>query len=151
MANPIISPKKSTIAGRVPTTNDLSPGEICINHADAKLYARHPSSGAIQEIGSLSAHSHDQLISIDSTADLELQNNGSVIITDGAIPTTLAVSSTTARTITFPDKAGVLAIDSEKISKDASDSTPVNSIRVITQAEYDALSPKDTNTLYFIK
>ena len=37
------------------------------------------------------------------------------------------------------------------ISKNTSDTTPVNTIRVITQAEYDALSPKDANTLYFIK
>lgn len=51
MANPIIVPKKSTVAAKVPTTSDLALGEICINHADAKLYARHPSSGAIQEIG----------------------------------------------------------------------------------------------------
>jgi len=109
MANPIISPKKSTIAGKVPLSSDLASGEIAINHADKKLYAKDPSTGNVQEIGSLSAHSHDQLISVDSTADLELQNNGSVIITDGAIPTTLAISSTTTRTITFPDKSGTIA------------------------------------------
>lgn len=110
MANPIIVPKKSTVSSKVPITSDLALGEIAINHADKKLYARHPITGAVQEIGSLTAHSHDQLISIDSTADLELQNNGSVIITDGAIPTTLALSSTTARTITFPDKTGTVAL-----------------------------------------
>jgi hypothetical protein len=64
----------------------------------------------VQEIGSLTAHSHDQLISVDSTADLELQNDGSVIITDGAVSTTLALSSTIARTITFPDKTGTVAL-----------------------------------------
>jgi hypothetical protein len=109
MANPIIVPKKSTVSSKVPITSDLALGEIAINHADKKLYARHPISGTVQEIGSLTAHSHDQLISVDSTADLELQNNGSVIITDGAVSTTLALSSTIARTITFPDKTGTIA------------------------------------------
>jgi len=110
MANPIIVPKKSTVSSKVPTTSDLALGEIAINHADKKLYARHPISGTVQEIGSLTAHSHDQLISVDSTADLELQNNGSVIITDGAVSTTIALSSTIARTITFPDKTGTIAL-----------------------------------------
>lgn len=50
MANVLI-PKKSTVAARVPTTSDLALGEIAINHADAKLFARHPVSGAVQEIG----------------------------------------------------------------------------------------------------
>ena len=31
------------------------------------------------------------------------------------------------------------------------DTTPVNAIRAITQAEYDAISPKNDNTIYFIK
>jgi len=110
MANPIIVPKKSTVAGKIPTTGDLASGEIAINHADKKLYAKDPSTGNVQEIGSLTAHSHDQLISVDSTADLELQNDGSVIITDGAISTTLALSSTIARTITLPDKTGTIAL-----------------------------------------
>ena len=50
MANVLI-PKKSTVAAKVPTTSDLAHGEIAINHADKKLYARHPSSGVVQEIG----------------------------------------------------------------------------------------------------
>jgi hypothetical protein len=50
MANVLI-PKKSTVAAKVPTTDDLAHGEIAINHADRKLYARHPSTGTVQEIG----------------------------------------------------------------------------------------------------
>jgi len=51
MANPKIIPKRSTQSAKVPTTSDLALGEIAINHADKKLFARHPSSGTIQEIG----------------------------------------------------------------------------------------------------
>lgn len=49
MANVLI-PKKSTVAARVPTTSDLALGEIAINHADRKLFARHSGTGAVQEI-----------------------------------------------------------------------------------------------------
>ena len=50
MANPKIIPKKSTQSLKVPIASDLDFGEIAINHADKKLYARHPSTGVVQEI-----------------------------------------------------------------------------------------------------
>jgi len=37
------------------------------------------------------------------------------------------------------------------VKNNLSDTTPVNTLRAITQAEYDAISPKDPNTIYFIK
>ena len=37
------------------------------------------------------------------------------------------------------------------VQNNLSDTTPVNTLRAITQAEYDAISPKDPNTIYFIK
>ena len=40
---------------------------------------------------------------------------------------------------------------SNTILKDTSDLTPVNFLRVLTQTDYDALTPKDDNTIYFIK
>jgi hypothetical protein len=99
MANPIIVPKKSTIAARVPTGTDLASGEICINHADKKLYAKHPSTGAIQEIGGMSVHSHDEIYSPDSSQLLELQNNGNLTITAGGA----------TKTFTLPSASGTLA------------------------------------------
>lgn len=50
-----IIPKKSTILGKAPTVNDLSLGEICLNHADRILYSRHPGTGAVYAIGGGSA------------------------------------------------------------------------------------------------
>jgi len=99
MANPIIVPKKSTIAARVPANGDLASGEICINHADKKLYAKHPSTGAIQEIGGMSVHSHDEIYSPDSSQLLELQNNSNLTITAGG----------TTKTFTLPSASGTLA------------------------------------------
>jgi hypothetical protein len=99
MANPRIIPKKSVQSLKVPLTSDLQNGEICINHADKKLYAKHPSTGAIQEIGGMSVHSHDELYSPDSSQLLELQNNGNITITVGGI----------TKTFTFPNVSGTLA------------------------------------------
>jgi hypothetical protein len=74
---PPIIPKKSTVAAKQPTTSDLALGEIAINHADAKLYARHPVSGAVQEIGGGGS------VTIDSTvSDLLSFSSGSISADD---------------------------------------------------------------------
>ena len=99
MANPLIVPKKSTIAARVPANADLASGEICINHADKKLYAKHPSTGVIQEIGGMSVHSHDEIYSPDSSQILELQNNSNLTITAGG----------STKTFTLPSASGTIA------------------------------------------
>lgn len=78
MANPKIVPKKSTQAAKVPTTSDLDLGEIAINHADKKLYARHPSSGVVQEIGGAAG-----TLSIDATtSDLFSASSGTLLADD---------------------------------------------------------------------
>lgn len=98
MANPRIIPKKSAIS-KVPSSSDLVSGEICINHADKKLYAKHPSTGAIQEIGGMLVHSHDELYSPDSSQVLELQNNSDLTITAGG----------STKTFTLPSASGTIA------------------------------------------
>lgn len=50
MANNTIIPKKTTISGKLPTIGDLQLGEICINHADAKIFSRRPDTGAVYEL-----------------------------------------------------------------------------------------------------
>ena len=96
MASPKIIPKKSVVS-KIPQSTDLESGEICINHADRKLYAKHPSSGAIQEIGAYE-HSHDELYSIDGTQHLELQNNGDLTLPNGG---TISDSSVAEGSITL--------------------------------------------------
>lgn len=115
MANPIIVPKKSTIAARVPANGDLASGEICINHADKKLYAKHPSTGAIQEIGGMSVHSHDEIYSPDSSQLLELQNNSNLTITAGGATKTFTLPSASGTIATLSDitasVAGVTSVN----------------------------------------
>lgn len=50
MANPKIIPKKSVLAGAVPTIENLALGEICVNHTDKNLYARNPATGAVYKL-----------------------------------------------------------------------------------------------------
>jgi hypothetical protein len=50
MANPKIIPKKSSVAGKIPETTDLALGEICVNHADRRLYTRNPSTGEVYKL-----------------------------------------------------------------------------------------------------
>ena len=96
MASPKIIPKKSVVS-KIPQSTDLESGEICINHADKKLYAKHPSTGVVQEIGAY-AHSHDELYSIDGTQHLELQNNGDLTLPNGG---TISDSSVAEGSITL--------------------------------------------------
>jgi len=105
MANPIIVPKKSVIS-KIPQSSDLASGEICINHADKKLYAKHPSTGAIQEIGGMSVHSHDELYSPDSSQVLELQNNSDLTITAGGATKTFTLPSASGTIATLSDISG---------------------------------------------
>ena len=46
----IIKPKRSEVAASVPTTSDLSTGEIAINSTDGKMYIK-DSGNVIREIG----------------------------------------------------------------------------------------------------
>ena len=45
-----IKPKKTVVPGRIPSTADLSLGEVCINYADRKIYGRHPQSGSVIQL-----------------------------------------------------------------------------------------------------
>ena len=61
----------------------------------------------------------------------------------------LGTAATTASTDYATAAQGAKADIS--ISKNTTDTTPINAIRAITQTEYDAISVKDANTVYFIK
>ena len=105
MANPRIIPKKSAIS-KVPLTTDLVSGEVAVNYADQVWYGKHPSTGAIVEIGAPYIHSHDELYSLDKSQQLELQNNGSLVL-NGA--TTLTLPSSSGTLATLADITGSVA------------------------------------------
>jgi hypothetical protein len=68
MASPQIIPKRSTVTGRVPETTDLALGEICVNHADRRLYSRNPSTGEVYKLAG-TKDAPDRVWSFDISAD----------------------------------------------------------------------------------
>lgn len=68
MANPTIIPKKSVLAGAVPTTEHLALGEICVNHADRRLYSRNPSTGEVYKLAG-AGEAPDRVFVFDSEGD----------------------------------------------------------------------------------
>jgi hypothetical protein len=87
MANTQIVPKLSTVAGKIPTADQLSPGAISINHTDRKIYAKHPNGTVYKLAGAKDAP--DRVWAFDLSADgtttflgfllyADFPNNGSV-------------------------------------------------------------------------
>ena len=68
MANPIIKPKSSTVASKVPASSDLALGEICVNHADRRLYSRNPSTGEVYRLAG-TKDAPDRVWAFDISAD----------------------------------------------------------------------------------
>ena len=61
MAN-IIKLKSSTVAGKIPTINDIAKSEPAANHTDKKLWLRNPATDEIWEVGAGAS------VTIDTTA-----------------------------------------------------------------------------------
>lgn len=68
MPNPTIIPKKSVQSGAVPTTSQLSMGEICVNHSDRRIYSRNPSTGEIYRLAG-AGEAPDRVFVFDSAGD----------------------------------------------------------------------------------
>lgn len=68
MPNPTIIPKKSVQSGAIPTTSQLALGEICVNHADRRLYSRNPSTGEVYRLAG-AGEAPDRVFVFDSNGD----------------------------------------------------------------------------------
>jgi hypothetical protein len=113
MANVLI-PKKSTVAGKVPTTSDLAHGEIAVNFADQKIFGRDPSSGTVKTLGgsdlTVSSTAADVLsiASGEITADdpgadrLLFWDDSENKLTHLTLGTALSISGTTINADTVP-------------------------------------------------
>ena len=82
---------------------------------------------------------------LNATDNLANLGNTATARTNLGLGTAATTASTDYATAAQGAKADL------SISKNASDTTPINAIRAITQTEYDAISVKDANTVYFIK
>lgn len=170
MANPRIIPKKSAIS-KVPSSSDLVSGEVAVNYADQQWYGKHPSTGAIVEIGAPYLHSHDQLLSEDKNTELELNNSGQIVVTDNSSAKTFTLPSASGTIATLSDitasVAGVTSVNTRTgaVTLTISDipgavsssttgmtgATALTNIVQITQSGYNALGASvSASTLYII-
>lgn len=68
MANQQIIPKLSTVPGKIPTADQLAPGAISINHADRRIYSKHPSTGVVYPLAGATG-TPDRIWSFGISAD----------------------------------------------------------------------------------
>jgi len=100
------------------------------NAGNGQLYIRPQNGFELEEL-------HDVLVTSPT--------NNQTILWNSAI--TLWVNST----LTTGAISGLSSELNIKVEKNTTDTTPINILRALTQAEYDALPTKDGNTIYFIK
>ncbi len=114
MANVII-PKRSTTAAAVPSAGSLQTGEIAINLADKKLYAK-DGSGAVVEIGGGAAGGttgitwHGAVIRKSSVQSISGSTNTQVTFSTASLDTDGFWSSGTPNRITIPSGVSKIRI-----------------------------------------
>lgn len=158
----------------MPTTADLGLGEICVNSADRIIYYRQPDTGNIVTLGG------DSGAPISSTPPAN-PSAGALWIEESSLRAFVYYDNAWVEIVgqkgdkgdkgdtgasgasTWEDIAGkpatftpsshthTVADVTGAIAKVAADTSPVSTIRCLTQAEYDALGTYDSQTLYFIK
>lgn len=107
MANNIFQHKRSTVSGVVPTTSDLSSGELGINLADKKLFTA--NSSAVFELGSnltnLSVTSNLTVVSV--VANGTLVSAGQVLTSNGSTAYWSTVSGGGVRSVSITSNSTI--------------------------------------------
>ena len=124
MANPIIIPKKSTVAGKVPATTDLALGEIAINHADLKIFSRDPVSGNVNQIAASPTHSHTISEVSGLQAALDAAGGGGTVQSDSYSEPTYTNGALTALT-TWSDNTKAVLVETKTFSYTSGNLTQV--------------------------
>lgn len=147
MAN-IIKPKRSTVAGKVPTTSDLTNGEIAINSTDKKIYTN--AGGTITQVGAgalsalsdtnITSPSNGQSLAYDTASGKWINSNA------GAGDVTGAASSTDNAVVRFDGTTGKVIQNSTVALDDNGNFTNVNSIGFDTTP---ATLPTSVGTMFW--
>ena len=129
MAN-IIKPKRSTVAGKVPTTSDLTNGEIAINSTDKKIYTN--AGGTITQVGAgaltalsdtnITSPSNGEALKYDSASGKWINSAG------GAGDVTGAASSTDNAVVRFDGTTGKVIQNSTVTLDDNGNFANANSV-----------------------
>jgi len=127
MAN-IIKPKRSSVAGKVPTTSDITNGEIAINSTDKKIYTN--AGGTVTQVGAGALTALSDVVVTSPTTGQSLAYNGTnwVNRNAGAGDVTGAASSTDNAIVRFDGTTGKVIQNSTVTIDDNGNFVNVNAI-----------------------
>jgi hypothetical protein len=124
----IIKPKRSSVAGKVPTTSDIVSGEIAINNTDSKIYQNNGTTVVQVGAGKLTALSDVVVTSPTSGQSLAYNGTNWVNSNAGAGDVVGAASSTDNALVRFDGTTGKVIQNSSVIVGDTGSITGVNSL-----------------------
>jgi hypothetical protein len=124
----IIKPKRSSVAGKVPTTSDIVSGEIAINNTDSKIYQNNGTSVVQVGAGKLTALSDVVVTSPTSGQSLAYNGTNWVNSNAGAGDVVGAASSTDNALVRFDGTTGKLIQNGTVTQDDNGNIANVNSV-----------------------
>ncbi len=127
MAN-IIKPKRSSVAGKVPTTSDIVNGEIAINSTDQKIYTN--AGGTVTQVGAGVLDALGDVVLTSPTTGQSLSYNGTNWVNSaaGSGDVTGAASSTDNAIVRFDGTTGKTIQNSTVTLDDNGNFVNVNAI-----------------------
>lgn len=127
MAN-IIKPKRSSVAGKVPTTSDIVNGEIAINSTDQKIYTN--AGGTVTQVGAGILDALGDVVLTSPTSGQSLSYNGTNWVNSaaGSGDVTGAASSTDNAVTRFDGTTGKAIQNSTVTLDDNGNFANVNAI-----------------------
>jgi len=127
MAN-IIKPKRSSVAGKVPTTSDIVSGEIAINSTDQKIYTN--AGGTVTQVGAGVLNALGDVVLTSPTTGQSLSYNGTNWVNSaaGAGDVTGGASSTDNAITRFDGTTGKVIQNSTVTIDDNGNFANVNAI-----------------------
>ena len=124
----IIKPKRSSVAGKVPTTSDIVSGEIAINNTDSKIYQNNGTTVVQVGAGKLTALSDVVVTSPTTGQSLAYNGTNWVNSNAGAGDVVGAASSTDNALVRFDGTTGKLIQNGTVTQDDNGNIANVNSV-----------------------
>jgi microcystin-dependent protein len=124
----IIKPKRSSVAGKVPTTSDIVSGEIAINNTDSKIYQNNGTTVVQVGAGKLTALSDVVVTSPTNGQSLSYNGTNWVNSNAGAGDVVGAASSTDNALVRFDGTTGKLIQNGTVTQDDNGNIANVNSV-----------------------
>ena len=93
--------KHSSVAGKVPTTGDLVPGEVAINTKDVKAYIKDADGNIVQLAGGENPVNDDRYVKLDGGTDQQTITGTGALVAEGGIGSALSIISGNDATTAF--------------------------------------------------